>query len=35
MRLDAMPYLCEREGTSSENLPETHEVIKRMRAEHG
>lgn len=33
MRLDAMPYLCEREGTSCENLPETHAVIKRMRAE--
>lgn len=33
MRLDAMPYLCEREGTNSENLPETHAVIKRMRAE--
>ncbi|WON73814.1 maltose alpha-D-glucosyltransferase [Nitrosospira sp. Is2] len=33
MRLDAMPYLCEREGTNCENLPETHAVIKRMRAE--
>ena len=33
MRLDAMPYLCEREGTSNENLPETHAVIKRMRSE--
>lgn len=33
MRLDAMPYLCEREGTTCENLPETHEVIRRMRAE--
>ena len=33
MRLDAVPYLCEREGTNSENLPETHAVIKRMRAE--
>ena len=32
-RLDAIPYLCEREGTSSENLPETHAVIKQMRAE--
>jgi maltose alpha-D-glucosyltransferase/alpha-amylase len=32
MRLDAVPYLCEREGTSSENLPETHAVIKRLRA---
>jgi maltose alpha-D-glucosyltransferase/alpha-amylase len=33
MRLDAVPYLCEREGTNNENLPETHAVIKRMRAE--
>ena len=33
MRLDAMPYLCEREGTNYENLPETHAVIRRMRAE--
>src|SRR6476469_850213 len=32
-RLDAVPYLCEREGTSSENLPETHAVLKRMRHE--
>ena len=32
-RLDAIPYLCEREGTSNENLPETHEVIKKIRAE--
>jgi maltose alpha-D-glucosyltransferase/alpha-amylase len=32
-RLDAIPYLCEREGTTSENLPETHNVIKRLRAE--
>ena len=31
-RLDAIPYLCEREGTSNENLPETHAVIKRVRA---
>jgi maltose alpha-D-glucosyltransferase/alpha-amylase len=31
-RLDAIPYLCEREGTSNENLPETHAVIKKMRA---
>ena len=31
-RLDAIPYLCEREGTSNENLPETHQVIKRIRA---
>ncbi len=32
MRLDAIPYLCVREGTSNENLPETHGVLKRMRA---
>jgi maltose alpha-D-glucosyltransferase/alpha-amylase len=32
-RLDAVPYLCEREGTSNENLPETHSVLKRLRAE--
>jgi maltose alpha-D-glucosyltransferase / alpha-amylase len=33
MRLDAVPYLCEREGTNNENLPETHEVLRRIRAE--
>jgi maltose alpha-D-glucosyltransferase/alpha-amylase len=32
-RLDAIPYLVEREGTSNENLPETHAVIKKIRAE--
>ncbi len=32
-RLDAIPYLCEREGTNNENLPETHEVIKKIRRE--
>ncbi len=32
LRLDAIPYLCVREGTNNENLPETHEVIKQMRA---
>ncbi len=32
MRLDAVPYLCEREGTNNENLPETHAVLKRLRA---
>ena len=32
MRLDAVPYLCEREGTNNENLPETHEVIRKIRA---
>ncbi len=31
-RLDAVPYLVEREGTNCENLPETHEVIRRIRA---
>ncbi|HEX5850316.1 MAG TPA: maltose alpha-D-glucosyltransferase, partial [Rubrobacter sp.] len=33
LRLDAIPYLIEREGTDNENLPETHEVLKKMRAE--
>jgi maltose alpha-D-glucosyltransferase/alpha-amylase len=32
LRLDAVPYLCEREGTNNENLPETHNVLKRLRA---
>ena len=31
LRLDAVPYLVEREGTNNENLPETHVVLKRMR----
>ncbi|MCL7454729.1 MAG: alpha-amylase family glycosyl hydrolase, partial [Anaerolineae bacterium] len=31
-RVDAVPYLYEREGTNCENLPETHEYLKRMRA---
>ena len=31
IRLDAIPYLFEREGTNCENLPETHEFIKRVR----
>ena len=30
-RLDAVPYLVERDGTSCENLPETHDVIKDLR----
>jgi len=30
-RLDAVPYLVEREGTSCENLPETHAIIKQVR----
>jgi maltose alpha-D-glucosyltransferase/alpha-amylase len=33
MRLDAVPYLVEREGTTNESLPETHEVLKQLRAE--
>ncbi|HVK99052.1 MAG TPA: maltose alpha-D-glucosyltransferase, partial [Dongiaceae bacterium] len=33
LRLDAVPYLVEREGTSNENLPETHVLLKRIRAE--
>ena len=32
LRLDAIPYLCEREGSSNENLPETHAVLRHMRA---
>jgi maltose alpha-D-glucosyltransferase/alpha-amylase len=32
-RLDAIPYLCERDGTNNENLPETHTIIKRLRHE--
>jgi maltose alpha-D-glucosyltransferase/alpha-amylase len=32
-RLDAVPYLFERDGTNGENLPETHEYLKRVRAE--
>ncbi len=31
VRLDAVPYLHEREGTSCENLPETHAVLKELR----
>ncbi len=31
-RVDAVPYLFEREGTNCENLPQTHEYLKRMRA---
>ncbi len=30
-RLDAIPYLVEREGTNNENLPETHAVLKKLR----
>ncbi len=32
MRLDAVPYLYEREGTICENLPETHQYLKAVRA---
>jgi maltose alpha-D-glucosyltransferase/alpha-amylase len=32
LRLDAIPYLIEREGTNCENLPETHDRIKQIRA---
>src|SRR5580704_11638297 len=30
LRLDAVPYLVEREGTNNENLPETHAVLKKI-----
>ena len=33
LRLDAVPYLCVREGTNNEGLPETHAVLKRIRRE--
>lgn len=33
LRLDAVPYLIEREGTNCENLPETHEILKGLRRE--
>jgi len=32
-RLDAVPYLFERDGTNGENLPETHAFLRRVRAE--
>ncbi|MBM9594888.1 maltose alpha-D-glucosyltransferase [Roseitranquillus sediminis] len=32
LRLDAIPYLVERDGTNNENLPETHDVLKKIRA---
>jgi maltose alpha-D-glucosyltransferase/alpha-amylase len=32
-RLDAVPYLYERDGTNGENLPETHAFLKRIRKE--
>ena len=31
LRLDAIPYLIERDGTNNENLPETHAIIKHLR----
>ncbi len=34
-RLDAVPYLFEEEGTNCENLPRTHEYLKRVRREVG
>jgi maltose alpha-D-glucosyltransferase/alpha-amylase len=33
LRLDAVPYLFEAEGTNCENLPETHQFLKRVRRE--
>jgi maltose alpha-D-glucosyltransferase/alpha-amylase len=33
LRLDAIPYLFEREGTICENLPETHQYLKQVRSE--
>jgi len=32
LRLDAIPYLIERDGTSCENVPETHDLIKHIRS---
>jgi maltose alpha-D-glucosyltransferase / alpha-amylase len=32
LRIDAIPYLVERDGTNCENLPETHAVMKNIRA---
>ena len=32
LRMDAVPYLYEREGTNCENLPETHDFLKQMRS---
>ena len=32
LRFDAIPYLVERDGTNCENLPETHAVIRKLRA---
>jgi maltose alpha-D-glucosyltransferase/alpha-amylase len=33
LRLDAVPYLCEEDGTNNENLPATHDVLRRIRTE--
>ncbi|XDA98982.1 maltose alpha-D-glucosyltransferase [Sulfitobacter sp. LCG007] len=33
LRLDAIPYLIERDGTNNENLPETHDVLKAIRSD--
>jgi maltose alpha-D-glucosyltransferase / alpha-amylase len=33
LRVDAIPYLVEREGTNCENLPETHAIVKELRSE--
>ncbi|MGA2127751.1 MAG: maltose alpha-D-glucosyltransferase, partial [Xanthobacteraceae bacterium] len=33
LRLDAVPYLIERESTTNENLPQTHAILKHIRAE--
>ncbi|MDQ0325299.1 maltose alpha-D-glucosyltransferase/alpha-amylase [Rhodopseudomonas julia] len=33
LRLDAIPYLVERDGTNNENLPETHVVLKQIRSD--
>jgi len=32
LRMDAIPYLVERDGTTCESLPETHAIIKKLRA---
>ncbi|HXV24591.1 MAG TPA: maltose alpha-D-glucosyltransferase [Alphaproteobacteria bacterium] len=32
LRLDAVPYLVEREGANNENLPETHAILRQLRA---
>ena len=33
LRLGSVPYLVEREGTTNENLPETHQILRRFRTE--